>query len=471
LSEAKPLPEAPTDARPDEPPLKPKLLIVDDDEAICTQMKWAFAKDYDVMLAGDRARALEAVRGSRPPVVTLDLGLPPRPRDAEEGFQTLSDILAEAPGTKVIVITGQGEKQHALKAIGETAYDFLTKPVDLEELQVIVRRAFYLHHLETEHRQLLQRVGAPAFEDILGASATMEEVFSAIRKVAATDVPVLIRGETGTGKELIARAIHRRSLRPDGPFVAINCGAIPENLLESELFGHEKGAFTGAHARRKGRIELAERGTLFLDEIGELPPPLQVKLLRFLQEHQIERVGGRESLAVDTRVLAASNIDFQRALKDGRFREDLYYRIAVVVVSLPPLRAREGDVLLLANAFLRRYAAETQRNVTGFTPSASAAIEGHAWPGNVRELENRIKRAVVMAEGAKITPQDLELAAGPGRHAGMSLREAREAVERELVHKAIRRHRGNLSQAATELGISRPTLYELMEKLAIERGS
>ncbi|MEA2624476.1 MAG: hypothetical protein QOD06_521 [Candidatus Binatota bacterium] len=471
MSEAKPLPEAPTDARPDEPPLKPKLLIVDDDEAICTQMKWAFAKDYDVMLAGDRARALEAVRGSRPPVVTLDLGLPPRPRDAEEGFQTLSDILAEAPGTKVIVITGQGEKQHALKAIGETAYDFLTKPVDLEELQVIVRRAFYLHHLETEHRQLLQRVGAPAFEDILGASATMEEVFSAIRKVAATDVPVLIRGETGTGKELIARAIHRRSLRPDGPFVAINCGAIPENLLESELFGHEKGAFTGAHARRKGRIELAERGTLFLDEIGELPPPLQVKLLRFLQEHQIERVGGRESLAVDTRVLAASNIDFQRALKDGRFREDLYYRIAVVVVSLPPLRAREGDVLLLANAFLRRYAAETQRNVTGFTPSASAAIEGHAWPGNVRELENRIKRAVVMAEGAKITPQDLELAAGPGRHAGMSLREAREAVERELVHKAIRRHRGNLSQAATELGISRPTLYELMEKLAIERGS
>ena len=450
---------------------KPKLLIVEDDEDIRTNMKWAFAKDYEIFLAGDRARALEIVRKERPPVVTLDLGLPPHPHAVEEGFHTLADILAQNSTTKVIIITGQGEKQNALKAIGQAAYDFLAKPIDKDELGVILRRALYLHHLESEYHDLRERSGGQPFEDILGTSPPMEGVFAAIRKVASTDVSVLILGETGTGKELVAQAIHRRSLRKDGPFVAINCGAIPENLLESELFGHEKGAFTGAHVRRKGRIELAERGTLFLDEIGELPLSLQVKLLRFLQERQLERVGGRESIAVDTRVMAASNMDFERAMKEGRFREDLYYRVAVVAISLPPLRTREGDIGLLASAFLRKYVAETQRTVSGFTPQAMTALQSHAWPGNVRELENRIKRAVVMAEGARVTPQDLELAAAPSRHAGLSLREAREAVERELVQKAIRRHRGNLSQAAAELGVSRPTLYELMEKLGVERNS
>jgi two-component system NtrC family response regulator len=448
---------------------KPKLLIVDDDEAIRTQMKWAFAEDYEVLLGGDRASALDLVRRERPALVTLDLGLPPRPREVEEGFHTLADVLAQDPTTKVVVITGRGEKQHALRAINQGAYDFLTKPIEVDELRVILRRALTLFRLEEEHRELRKKAAEASLGDIVGASRPMEEVFATIRKVASSEVPVLTVGETGTGKELVARAIHRQGDRRSGPFVPINCGAIPENLLESELFGHEKGAFTGAHAQRKGRIELAAGGSLFLDEIGELSPPLQVKLLRFLQERQIERVGGREAISVDARVIAATHRDLREEMKEGRFREDLFYRLAVLVIPLPPLRDREGDAALLASAFLRRYAAEAKRNLTGFTPQAAAAIEAHPWPGNVRELENRIKRAVVMAEGTRVTPEDLELASPASRFAGMSLRDAREAVERELVQRAIARHRGNLSQAAAALGISRPTLYELLEKLGIQR--
>lgn len=336
----------------------PKLLIVEDDEELRTQMKWALVRDYEVFLANDRPNALEILRSERPAVVTLDLGLPPHPEGVEEGFLALADMLEQDSLAKVIIITGQGEKDNALKAIGQGAYDFFCKPIQIDELKVVLSRAFHLSQLEMENRELQQKVTGEAFDKMLGTSPKMQEVFAAIRKVATTEVPVLITGESGTGKELVARAIHRESSKKDGPFVVINCGAIPENLLESELFGHEKGSFTGAHIQRKGRIEAAHGGTLFLDEIGELSLPLQVKLLRFLQEQRIERVGGREEIVVEARVLTATNMDLKQGISDGRFREDLYYRIEVVSIDLPPLRKREGDILLLANAFLRKYVAE-----------------------------------------------------------------------------------------------------------------
>jgi two-component system NtrC family response regulator len=304
---------------------------------------------------------------------------------------------------------------------------------------------------------------------MLGTSQQMEKVYALIRKVSTTDASVLIAGESGTGKELLAHAIHRLSPRKEGPFVVINCGAIPDTLLESELFGHEKGAFTGAHIQRKGRIEAAQSGTLFLDEIGELTPALQVKLLRFLQDQKIERVGGREEIAVNTRVLAATNMDLERATAEGRFREDLYYRIGVVVISIPPLRERQGDVRLLAQALLQKYSAENNKKISGFTAPALRALENHTWPGNIRELENRVKRAVIMAEGSKVTPQDLELAVPSDKYVGHTLKEAREALERGLVKRAIASNNGNLSRAAAELGISRPTIYELIEKLGINK--
>jgi two-component system NtrC family response regulator len=328
--------------------MKPKLLIIDDDDEIRTQMKWSLVNDYDVILAEDRPGALKALREQRPPVALLDLGLPPHPGNVTEGLDTLSDMLALASATKIIIITGQGEKENALRAIGSGAYDFLPKPVELEELKVILKRAFYIASLEKDHRELQQQLKTTAFEGMVGSSPQMQTVFSSIRKVATTDAPVLILGESGTGKEMAALAIHRRSTRQDGPFIPINCSAIPETLLESELFGHEKGAFTGAHTQRKGRIESAIGGTLFLDEIGEIPLPLQVKLLRFLQEQTIERVGGRQEVQVDTRVIAATNADLKKGMQEGRFREDLFYRLAVVVISLPPLRERDNDVGLLA---------------------------------------------------------------------------------------------------------------------------
>jgi two-component system NtrC family response regulator len=448
---------------------KPKLLIVEDDSSIATQMKWALVQDYEIFLAEDRPSALEVFIKEGPSVVTLDLGLPPYPGEVKEGFLALTEMLAHDGLVKVVVITGQGEKDHALRAIGDGAYDFFCKPIQIEELKIVLNRAFYVSQLEREHRELQQQLSGDSFEGMLGTSPQMQEVFLSIRKVSTTEVPVLIVGESGTGKELVAKAIHKNSSRKACPFVVINCSAIPENLLESELFGHEKGSFTGAHIQRKGRFEMAQGGTLFLDEIGELSLPLQVKLLRFLQEQKIERVGGREEILVDARVLAATNKDLTQAIKEGKFREDLYYRLGVVTVSLPPLREREEDILLLATSLLQRYAHENKKKITGFTPQAIHTIKAYPWPGNVRELENKIKRAVIMAEGQKVIPTDLELDSSYSKYKGRGLKEAREALEKELIQKALANNKRNVTKAAEELGVSRPTLYELMEKLEISR--
>lgn len=447
---------------------KQRLLMVDDDEEIRSQMRWALASDYEIALAEDRASALAAFRAQRPAVVLLDLGLPPRPADPTEGIATLTDLLAEDPKVKVIIISGQSERTNAIRAVGEGAYDFLAKPVEMAELKIILKRAFHVAQLERDLVEFQRQQEPETFEGLLGTSQGMLDVFAAIRKVATTDASVLILGESGTGKEMAALAIHRRSARKSGPFVAINCGAIPEALLESELFGHEKGSFTGAHAQRIGRIETASGGTLFLDEIGELPTALQVKLLRFLQEQRIERVGGRSSIQVDVRVVAATHVDLRQAMTTGRFREDLFYRLAVVVLKLPALRERGGDIALLAQAFLRKFSSRDGHQNLQFDASSLRALDRHSWPGNVRELENRVKRAMIMAEGPKITPGDLELREETSS-APLSLKDAREALEREMVQQALRRSGGKISAAATELGISRPTFYELMDKLGLKR--
>ena len=449
--------------------MNPRLLIVDDDEEIRTQMKWALAQDYEVHLAEDRASAVEKFQELRPTVVLLDLGLPPNPGTPEQGLAALSELVGHDQFAKVIIVSGQGEKANALAAIGAGAYDFLTKPVELEELKIILRRTVHVATLEREHRELQSHLQSETFEGLLGTSPQMQQVFTMIRKVANSSAPVLILGESGTGKEMAALAIHRRSSRKEGPFVAINCSAIPETLLESELFGHEKGSFTGAHAQRKGRIESASGGTLFLDEIGDIPLQLQVKLLRFLQEQRIERVGGRQELQVDTRVVAATNVDLKKAIIAGRFREDLYYRIAVVILNLPPLRERGGDVRVLAQEFLRRNAAATAKDGLTFGKDAVQALEAHSWPGNVRELENRLKRAVIMVEGKRVSAGDLELGSTDLSSVNLNLKEAREAAERDVVEKALRKHSGKIAPAAGDLGISRPTLYELMEKLGIAK--
>jgi len=448
------------------PRSKPSLLIVDDDDEIRTQMRWALAADYEVVSAGDRAGAIESFRRARPAVVLLDLGLPPHPGTPDEGLAALSELLAIDGLAKVVIISGQGEKAVALQAIAAGAYDFLGKPLDPGELKPLLKRCFHVAGLEREFREMQERMREPAFEGLLGASDPMQSVFSAIRKVAATEAPVLILGESGTGKEMTARALHHRSDRQAGPFVAINCSAIPETLMESELFGHEKGSFTGAHAQRKGRIEGAGGGTLFLDEIGEIPPPLQVKLLRFLQERCIERVGGRQEIPVDTRVIAATNADLRKKMAGGAFREDLYYRLAVVQMVLPPLRERGSDVDLLANAFLQRLGSEHGKPGISFAPDAVRALRLHGWPGNVRELQNRVNRAVIMSGGKRVTAADLDL-----EQAGSSvpLREAREALEQGMVREALRRHSGKITAAAADLGISRPTFYELMEKFGIQK--
>jgi two-component system NtrC family response regulator len=450
--------------------MKPKLLIVDDDEEIRTQMKWALAQDYEVALAGTREEALEVFKTEHPGVTMLDLGLPPHPNDPEEGLATLSAILTRDRLAKVIIVSGQGEKENAMRAVGAGAYDFLCKPVDLDELKLLLRRCFYVAELEREYREMQRTLGTDAFEGMLGISPPMQTVFATICKVAPTNAPVLFLGESGTGKEMAALAIHRRSLRKEKPFIAINCNAIPENLLESELFGHEKGAFTGAHQQRKGLIEGAAGGTLFLDEIGELPPPIQVKLLRFLQEQTFTRVGGRAEIQIDTRVVAATNADLKQAIAAGKFREDLYFRLAVVVINLPALRDRGDDILVVAREFLKRFATQNGKGGMSFAPDTMRAMVRYSWPGNVRELQNRVQRAVIMADGKRISISDLELEGGGGDAPPATLKEARETVEREMVQQALKRHSGRISSAATELGISRPTLYELMDKLGIPRG-
>ena len=448
---------------------KQKILIVDDEEDLCTQMKWALSADYDVYLAEDKQSAVAMINKEQPAVVTLDLGLPPNPAGVEEGFSVLDYILDHYSHTKVIIITGRGEKENALRAVEKGAYDFFYKPIQLDELKVVLRRAFSVSQLEKELHELRYRLSGNTFENMIGTSPQMQDIFSTIRKVATTDVPVLITGESGTGKELVARAIHRLSIRESKPFVPINCSAIPENLIESELFGHEKGTFTGAHAQRKGRFEMAAGGTLFLDEVGDLPLTLQVKLLRFLQEKTIERVGGREQIEIDARVLAATNRDLGEAMKNSTFRDDLYYRLKVLEISLPALRERNGDIIVLAKAFLDRYGSENRKKVKGFSSQALEAIEHYSWPGNVRELENRIKRAVIMAEGKIITREDLELGEAVDKKECVPLKDAREMLEKELILKAIMRNENNLTKAASDLGVSRPTLYDLMDKLGIPK--
>jgi len=450
---------------------KTRLLIVDDDEDIRTQMKWALCSDYDLATAGDRAGALAAFTAARPAVTLLDLGLPPRPNDPDEGLEVLSAVLALDPLAKVIIISGQGDKRNALRAVGAGATDFLCKPVDMDQLALVLQRCVYLAELEQEYRAMQHSARPDVFENMIGANPQMQAVFDMIRKVAPTSAPVLILGESGTGKEMVAQALHRRSSRRSGPFVAINCNTIPENLLESELFGHEKGAFTGADAQRKGHIESAAGGTLFLDEIGELPASVQVKLLRFLQEKCFQRVGGRQEIQSDARVLAATNRDLRESAADGEFREDLYFRLAVVVIKVPPLRERGDEIILMSNAFLRDYGNEHAKTGLTFAPDALRALTLHIWPGNVRELQNRVQRAVIMADGKRVTARDLELTDTLSALPSKTLKEARESVEREMIQDALRRHRGKITSAAVELGVSRPTLYELMEKLGIFRDS
>ena len=450
--------------------MKRKLLLVDDDPEIRTQMKWALGADYEIIFAEDRAGALEKFQVDRPIVSILDLGLPPRPGESDEGLAALSQILELDPKAKVIVISGQSEKKNAIQAVAAGAYDFLCKPVNIDELKLILGRSIYLADLEKEHLEMQQKLRADVFEDMLGNSAQMQGVFAFVRKVASTNAPVLLLGESGTGKEMAAVAIHRRSSRNNGPFIPINCNAIPENLLESELFGHEKGAFTGAHIQRKGLIETAAGGTLFLDEIGELPATTQVKLLRFLQEQRFQHVGGRQEIHVDARVIAATNVDLKSAVAKKKFREDLYFRLAVVVMKLPPLRERGEDVEVLAKAFLRQFAVQSEKPVLSFSADALRAIKSHSWPGNVRELQNRVKRAVIMADGKRVTASDLELADGAELVRPATLKEARENVERELIKGALKKYSGRITAVAAELGISRPTLYDLMEKLGLGKG-
>jgi two-component system, NtrC family, response regulator len=445
-----------------------KILIVEDDEEIRTQMKWALAKDYEILLVENRAAAIETFRSARPSVVLLDLGLPPHPANPAEGLAALSELLALDRLAKIIIVSGQGEKEVALQAVGAGAYDFLCKPIEMEELKLVLKRCLHVDRLEREYRAMREILQADSFEGMLGNSRPMQAVFDSIRKVATTDVPVLILGESGTGKEMAAKAIHQLNSRKNGPFVAINCSAIPETLLESELFGHEKGAFTGAHIQRKGRIESASGGTLFLDEIGEIPPQLQVKLLRFLQEQRIARVGGREEFQIDTRVVTATNADLKKAMAAGTFREDLFYRLAVVQISMPPLRDRENDISLLAQSFLNRFTAQIPKKGLTFDREAIRAINVHQWPGNVRELENSVRRAVIMAEGKHLTAKDLGLTSAISGSIA-TLKSAREALEREFIQRALRKHSGKITAAATDLGVSRPTLYELMEKLEIAR--
>ena len=449
---------------------RPKLLVVEDDAGLQAQLKWAY-EDFDVLVAGDRATALATLRAEMPDVVTLDLGLPPDPDGVTEGFAVLDEIMALKPDTKVIVASGHGARESALQAIARGAYDFYQKPVDIDALGLIVRRALQLNRLEHENRNLASKVEKD--EKVLGrlitAAPEMVRVARTIERVANTNVSVMLLGASGTGKELLARGLHDASDRADGEFVAINCAAIPENLLESELFGHEKGAFTGAVKTTQGKIEQAAGGTLFLDEVGDIPLQLQVKLLRFLQERVIERIGSRESIPVDTRIVCATHQDLEAMIADGRFREDLFYRLAEIVVKIPSLAERSGDATLLAKAFLNRYAKEMNPRVRGFASDALAAIDAWPWPGNVRELENRVKRAVIMADEKLIHAVDLDLA-DPDEQVinALNLKTARERADRKVIRHALARSEGNISSTAKMLGISRPTLYDLLKQYDLQ---
>ena len=445
----------------------PVLLVVEDDEGLQRQLKWAY-EGYEVVCAGDRQSAIDAFRAHEPAVVTLDLGLPPDPDGVEEGFGTLAEILRLKPDTKVIVATGHGARESALRAIGMGAYDFYKKPVDIDELGLIVARAFHLHEIEAENRRLESGTAATVLGSIVTAAPEMLKVGKTIERVASADVSVMLLGASGTGKELLARAVHEQSKRK-GDFIAINCAAIPENLLEAELFGYERGAFTGAVKSNVGKIELAEGGTLFLDEVGDIPLPLQVKLLRFLQERVIERIGGRQPIAVDTRIVCATHQDLEAMIADGRFREDLYYRLAEIVVKIPSLAERSGDAVLLARHFVNRFSRELNPGVQSLSADAVGAIDSYGWPGNVRELENRIKRAVIMADGKGVTAADLDLGGSAGDEPeAINLRAAREVADRKAIRQAMSRTENNISGAAKLLGVSRPTLYDLLKQYRLQ---
>lgn len=463
------------------------LLIIDDSPEIRKQLKWGLAKSYRIHLAENVTEALSLFTQHQPQVVTLDLGLPPDIDGATEGLRCLEEILKKNQDTKVIVLSGNEVHHNALAAVDKGAYDFYHKPIDLNEIRIILERAFHLAELEQENRRLHlsnQQTGSD-YSGIIGQCPAMLEVFSTIKKVASINVPVLILGESGTGKEVIAQAIHQRGIRQGKPFIAINCGAIPENLLESELFGHEKGSFTGAGNRVQGKVEYAQDGTLFLDEIGEMPPLLQVKILRFLQEKMIQRVGGREDIPLDTRIIAATNTDIVQAISQGGFREDLYYRIGVITISLPPLRERGEDIELLANYFLRRFGREYGKKVRAFSKDARNGLLAYNWPGNVRELENKIKRAIIMAEQPMIAAADLGFATAetvkvvssgykqeekclpqdlPLPLPNMTLKEARLQIEKTLILQALEDSAGNIQKAADQLAVTRPTLYDLLKK-------
>ena len=442
-----------------------KLLIVEDDPGIQSQLRWCF-EGYEVLIAEERTTAINELRRHEPAVVLQDLGLPPDDEGVEEGFATLSEILSLSPHTKVIVVTGHGDQANAVKAVGLGAYDFYQKPVDVDALQLIVERAFHIHELEDENRRLAQDIGNAPLDGIIASGEPMLKVCRMIEKVAPTTATTLLMGESGTGKELLARAIHALSPRADAPFVAINCAAIPETLLESELFGFEKGAFTGAVKQTPGKLEVADGGTLFLDEIGDMPLALQAKLLRFLQERTFERIGGRSEIAVDVRIVCATNQNLAEAIQVGHFREDLYYRISEITVEIPPVRARDGCRVLLAQYLLNRYRKQHGGAVKGFSNEAQDAIDAYAWPGNVREMENKIKGAVIMADGKFVTPEDLGL---PNAQTApsLNLRKVRQDAETRAIREALARTGGNISRAAEVLGVTRPTLYDIMQKYDI----
>jgi two-component system NtrC family response regulator len=450
--------------------MRPKLLVVEDDAGLARQLRWAY-EAYEVIVAADRDEAIKALRMHEPAVVTLDLGLPPDPDGTTEGFATLAEILALKPDTKVIVASGHEARESALDAIARGAWDFCAKPVDIETVGLIVSRAFHVHALEAENARLAGLAGGDTvLGGIVTAAPEMLKVARTIERVAPADVSLMVLGASGTGKELVARGLHTASPRAAGPFVAINCGAIPEALLEAELFGHEKGAFTGAIRTVEGKIELASGGTLFLDEIGDVPLALQVKLLRFVQERTIERIGGRKTISVDVRIVCATHRNLEAMVTDGRFREDLWYRLAEMVVRLPTLAERPGDAVLLARHFVRRHAPSINAQVRGLAPDAADAIATARWPGNVRELENRVKRAIVMAEGKMLTAFDLDLVPD-NEGLPLNLRAAREAADRRAISAALARADGNISATARLLGISRPTLYDLIKAYDLQASS
>ena len=442
------------------------LLIVEDDVGLQSQLRWSF-DDYDVVIGSDRSMALDLLRRHEPAVVLQDLGLPPDAAGTTEGFATITEVLQEAPHTKVIVVTGNGDRDNAVKSIGCGAYDFCSKPLDLEVLRLIVSRAFRVHELEAENRKLRSQ-SAGVLEGIIGSSETMLDACRLVEKVSPSNATVLLLGETGTGKELFARAIHRLSTRRDGPFVAINCAAIPEPLLEAELFGYEKGAYTGAHKQTKGKIELAVNGSLLLDEIGDMPIALQAKLLRFFQERVVERIGGRELIPVDVRIICATHQDLPALIREGKFREDLFYRIAEVSIRLPPLRERAGDAIPLAQHFLEQAASRHGSAVRSFTGKALKAIGAYPWRGNVRELENAVNSAVIMADGKQIGLEALHLPAIDGEDV-QSLHDVRAEAEKRAIERAMTKAGSNLSRVATLLGVSRPTLYDLLQKYGLKK--